>query len=264
MELRVGRLENDVMSIYEMLTTVQTTLVEHTQRFDGIDGRLDGIDGRLDGIDGRLDGIDGRLDGIDGRLDGIDGRLDGIDGRLDGMDRRFDGVLPDVVGERPRIVFCGEAGADSTRTREHRYDTPGNSFWESLHLSGLVPEPLGPGDEDRLPAYGLGLTDLVGRRSDADGRYRFDVDELAAKLARWEPEWLAVTSKALGAAVARHLGERAPSYGVSGLELAGAPVYVLPGPSGANRRHDYDGRPTRLAWWHDLAALVDDPHAGER
>jgi TDG/mug DNA glycosylase family protein len=32
-------------------------------------------------------------------------------------------------------------------------------------------------------------------------------------------------------------------------------VFVLPGVSGANQRKDYDGRPNRLSWWRDLAAL---------
>ncbi|WP_340538028.1 hypothetical protein [Nocardioides sp. GXZ039] len=97
MELRVGRLENDTDSIYELITQVQATQSDHTRRLDGIDGRLDGIDGRLDGIDGRLDGIDGRLGGIDGRLGGIDGRLDGIDGRLDGMA----GTLAEILHRLP-------------------------------------------------------------------------------------------------------------------------------------------------------------------
>ena len=33
-------------------------------------------------------------------------------------------------------------------------------------------------------------------------------------------------------------------------------VFVLPGTSGANQRKDYDGRPNRLAWWRELAALA--------
>jgi double-stranded uracil-DNA glycosylase len=28
---------------------------------------------------------------------------------------------------------------------------------------------------------------------------------------------------------------------------------VLPSSSGANRRRDYDGRPSRLDWWSELA-----------
>jgi TDG/mug DNA glycosylase family protein len=32
-----------------------------------------------------------------------------------------------------------------------------------------------------------------------------------------------------------------------------ARVFVLPSSSGANRRRSYDGRPTRVAWWSELA-----------
>jgi TDG/mug DNA glycosylase family protein len=38
--------------------------------------------------------------------------------------------------------------------------------------------------------------------------------------------------------------------------LGPASVFVLPSPSGANRRRDYDGRLTRLDWWADLATQV--------
>jgi len=47
--------------------------------------------------------------------------------------------------------------------------------------------------------------------------------------------------------------------GVTDWYLAPAQVFVLPGTSGANRRKDYDGRPDRLSWWKDLAALAGGP-----
>jgi archaellum component FlaC len=58
---RVSRLENETESIYEMLDVVQTTLRDHSTRFDRIDTRLDGIDGRLDRMDARFDGIETTL-----------------------------------------------------------------------------------------------------------------------------------------------------------------------------------------------------------
>lgn len=162
-------------------------------------------------------------------------------------------VLPDIVAARPRIVFCGLAGAESTRERDHYYETPGNSFWESLHLSGLSPRLLRP-DEDRLIAdLGLGLTDLVGHH---DPRW-VEVEALVAKLAAWRPDWVAFTSKAVAQEALRALGERPPrTLGAHELYVAEAQVFVLPGVSGANRRKDYDGRPTRVAWWRELAALA--------
>jgi TDG/mug DNA glycosylase family protein len=164
-------------------------------------------------------------------------------------------VLPDVVGPDPLVVFCGQAGAQSTRSREHRYETPGNSFHESLHLSGLVPRLLRPEEEHLLPTWGLGTTDLVTHREPDQAEWS-EVDELARKVRGWEPEWLAVTGKGVAAELARAVGERPPGLGPAPFALGGCPLFVLPGTSGANRRHDYDGRPTRVAWWRDLAALV--------
>lgn len=162
-------------------------------------------------------------------------------------------VLPDIVGREPVVVFCGLAGAESTTSREHYYESPGNSFWESLHLSGLSPRRLGP-EEDRLvPELGLGLTDLVGHW---DPRW-VEVDELVAKAERWRPEWLAFTSKGVALEASRALGRSGrPGLGVQDWYVGPAQVFVLPGTSGANQRRDYDGRPNRLSWWRDLAGLA--------
>ena len=167
-------------------------------------------------------------------------------------------VLDDIVGPDPVIVFCGLAGAESTKQRDHYYETPGNSFWESLHLSGLSPRWFGPEEDHRVVELGVGLTDLVGHW---DPRW-VEVDALVAKLERWRPEWLAFTSKAVAHEAARALGVRRPGLGPADWYLGPAQVFVLPGVSGANRRHDYDGRPNRLSWWRDLAALAGLPGEG--
>ncbi len=170
-------------------------------------------------------------------------------------------VLPDIVAPRPRIVFCGLAGAESTRERDHYYETPGNSFWESLHLCGLSPRLLRPEEDHVVAELGLGLTDLVGHW---DPRW-VEMDALVAKMRRWRPDWLAFTSKGVAQEAARALGVRPPrTLGPADLYLATTQVFVLPGVSGANRRKDYDGRQNRLSWWRDLAALAgaDTPDDG--
>jgi hypothetical protein len=68
LQRRVARLENETESIYELITAIQTTQTEHTQRFDGIDKRLDGMDQRFDGIDQRFDGIETTLREVVRRL----------------------------------------------------------------------------------------------------------------------------------------------------------------------------------------------------
>jgi TDG/mug DNA glycosylase family protein len=161
-------------------------------------------------------------------------------------------VLPDIVGPRPLIVFCGLAGGESTKTRDHYYASPGNNFWDMLHQSGLTSRRLRPEEEMLLPDLGLGLTDLVGHWDPP----RVDVDDLVAKVATWEPEWLAFTSKDVATKAARALGHRKPGLGPTTWGIERAEVFVLPGTSGANQRRDYDGRPGRLSWWRDLSALV--------
>jgi TDG/mug DNA glycosylase family protein len=161
-------------------------------------------------------------------------------------------VLPDIVAPDPAVVFCGLAGAESTKARDHYYETPGNSFWELLHLSGFSPTRLRPEEDGRVVELGLGLTDLVGHWDPRS----VDLDDLVAKVERWGPEWVAFTSKTVAHEAARAVGVRRPGLGAADWYLGPAQVFVLPGVSGANRRKDYDGRPDRLSWWRDLAMLA--------
>lgn len=166
-------------------------------------------------------------------------------------------VIPDIVGPAPRVVFCGLACAESTDHRDHYYANPTNNFWEMLHRSGLTPTRLGPETELQVVEHGVGLTDVVRHISTSPPTW--DVDELVAKVERWRPEWLAFTAKMTGQGVARALGVRRPGLGPADWYLGETQVFVLPGTSGANQRKDYDGRPDRLSWWRDLAALVGVP-----
>lgn len=165
-------------------------------------------------------------------------------------------VLPDVVGPDPVIVFCGMAGAESTKQRDHYYASPGNSFWESAHRSGLTPTRLRPEDDHTVPALGLGLTDLVGHWDHASNRGWVEIERLVAAVERWEPAFVAFTAKGTAAYAARALGHRPPGLGLAPWGIGRSEVFVLPGTSGANQRKDYDGRPNRLAWWQELAAIA--------
>jgi double-stranded uracil-DNA glycosylase len=165
-------------------------------------------------------------------------------------------LIPDIVGADPVIVFCGMAGADSTKTRDHYYASPGNNFWECVHLSGLTPRRLRPEEDRTAPSYGLGLTDLVGHWDHESNRGWVEIDRLVASVERWEPALLAFTAKGTAAYAAKALGHRAPGLGLTPWGIGRSEVFVLPGTSGANQRKDYDGRPNRLAWWHELAAVA--------
>jgi double-stranded uracil-DNA glycosylase len=70
-------------------------------------------------------------------------------------------VLPDVIAQSLRVVFCGIApGRISAKTRQY-YAHRGNKFWRVLNTAGFTPRQLGPEQYAELPNYGIGLTDLV-------------------------------------------------------------------------------------------------------
>lgn len=169
-------------------------------------------------------------------------------------------VLPDRLGPDLRVVFCGTAPGLASAAAGHYYAGPGNRFWPYLQQAGFVPEPFTPADDARVLDHRIGLTDLVKTLAQSHDRgLPYDAAALERKMSEHRPAWLALTSKAAGAAVARFLGEPMRGLGEQAWRLGGARVFVLPSPSGRNQgRQHYDGRPTRLEWWAELAALVGD------
>jgi len=164
-------------------------------------------------------------------------------------------VLPDILAPELSVLFCGLAVGECAALRGHHHAGPGDSFWALLHGSGMTPVRLRPDEDDLLPTYGLGLTDVPRDLRTADGRLVYDVPGLVAKADRLRPRWVALTGKGAAATVARSLGHAAPVLGRVPWGIGPAEVFVLPSPSGANRRRDYDGRLSRLDWWTELAAL---------
>ncbi len=167
-------------------------------------------------------------------------------------------MLPDLLRPGLRVVIAGTRRAGRPPAHPHYYAGPGNRFYELLHASGLVPEPLRPEDDDRLPDLGIGLTDLERRFDEVAGHETVIVPLVApfeAKLRRAAPAVVAFVSKTAATVYARGVGERAPShYGPTAFEVAGRPGFVLPGPSGANNGMPL---PLRIALWRDLADQLD-------
>lgn len=158
-------------------------------------------------------------------------------------------VLPDVLRPGLAVVFCGTAaGAASARAGAY-YAGPGNAFWRTLHETGLTPELLAPAEFQRLPEFGIGLTDVCKVRSGSDvevGRADFDVAGLERRIAAAAPAHLAFNGK--NAARAAFGG--AAAYGRQRQRLGGATTWVLPSTSGAARGF-WDPEP-----WRQLAAAV--------
>ncbi len=159
------------------------------------------------------------------------------------------GDLPPILRPGLRAVLVGTRGQSGSPHRLHYYDGPGNSFWALLFDSGLTPVRLEPAEDDRLPDFGLGLTDLVYRDGSAE------VARLHGQLRHSVPRVVAFVSKSAAGAYASVTRQRRPrGYGPLSWPVAGRPAFVLPGPSGANNAMPLG---LRAAMWRDLADFIE-------
>lgn len=164
--------------------------------------------------------------------------------------------LSDILAPGLRVVIAETVAAWDRDALEHYYAGAGNSFWLLLHASGLTPSLLAPDQDELLPSYRIGLTDLIRTEPSPPGEPpRFDVAGFSAKIAAAAPDAVAFVSKTAASSYARAAGERAPrGYGELSWTVAGCPAFVLPGPSGANNGMPL---PLRIALWRDLVDFLD-------
>jgi len=160
-------------------------------------------------------------------------------------------VLPDVLGDGLRIVFCGSAAGRASALARAYYAGPGNLFWPTLARAGLTPRRLTPAEFREVLRFGLGLTDLCQTASGADRELPPGADDpaaLRAKVLRFRPQVLAFVGKrAARGGLERPAG--APlRTGWQDARIGDARVFVLPSPAGTARRY-WDERP-----WRQLAA----------
>jgi TDG/mug DNA glycosylase family protein len=147
--------------------------------------------------------------------------------------------LPDVIGPRLTVLFCGINPGLYSAAVGHHFARPGNRFWAALHRAGFTSEVLTPGENRRLLNVRCGLTDIVSRATaKAD---ELDTLELVAgrrrlerKVKRFRPRWLAV----LGIGAYRiAFGRPKATLGLQAERIGDARLWVLPNPSGLNASH---------------------------
>ncbi len=148
-------------------------------------------------------------------------------------------TIPDVVPEPGAVfdvLFCGiNPGLYSAATGWH-FARPGNRFWPALHVSGFTPRLLAPREQDLLPGFGLGITNLVARATaqaaelDA-AELRAGREHLAALAGRHRPRIVAIAGVT---AYRTAFGQPRASTGPQPGHLGVARLWVLPNPSGLN------------------------------
>src|SRR5436190_16998271 len=75
-------------------------------------------------------------------------------------------VLPplrDRIRPGVRVLFVGINPGIRSSLTGHHFAGFSNRFWKLLHESKLVPEPITYEDDDRLPEWGYGVTNIVAR-----------------------------------------------------------------------------------------------------
>lgn len=149
------------------------------------------------------------------------------------------GPLPDIVDHGLDVLFCGINPGLLSAATGHHFARPGNRFWPALHLGGFTPRLLKPAEQDELPRYGLGITNLVARataRADelTPGELRSGGVRLAGLVEEYRPAVVAVVGiTAYRAAFDR----RKAALGRQDELIAGSRVWVLPNPSGLNAHY---------------------------
>jgi TDG/mug DNA glycosylase family protein len=164
-------------------------------------------------------------------------------------------TVPDVIAEGLDVLFVGINPGLYSGAVGHHFARPGNRFWRALAGSGLVDRVLSPFEDGDLPAFGLGITNLVGRataRADElrDPELRAGARRLVAKVHRFAPRTVAVVGlTAYRTAFCRpraSVGERSEGIG-------GSRAWVLPNPSGLNATYQM---PDLIGAFADLRVAV--------
>ena len=154
-------------------------------------------------------------------------------------------TVPDVIGPGLRVLFCGINPSLYAGATGHHFSRPSNRFWPTLYAAGFTDVRLHPAEGQRLLEFGYGMTNLVERAT--AGADELNAAELVAgkkdlgtKVRRYRPQVVAI----LGVGAYRTaFSNPGAAVGLQGERLGGAPVWVLPNPSGLNAHYP----PERLA-----------------
>ena len=150
-----------------------------------------------------------------------------------------DRFVPDVLpsdGVPLRVLFSGINPGLYSGATGHHFARPGNRFWPALYRSGFTDRLLDPSEQDLLPSYGLGITNLAHRTTArADELTAAELREggrlLTALVERHRPAYLAVAGVT---AYRTAFGRPRTRIGPQDEPFGPAKVWVLPNPSGLN------------------------------
>jgi TDG/mug DNA glycosylase family protein len=174
--------------------------------------------------------------------------------------------LPDYLATGLSILFVGINPGIRSAEVGHHFAGHSNRFWKLLFDAGLIPFPLNYEEDWRLPEFGYGLTNVIARPTAGIqdlGKQDFlgGRQALLTKITTYRPCLVAL----LGVTMARVLLSRSKhecvgqrpagnpiQVGPQSIPLAGAPVFVLPNPSGRNAHYTYQHMKELFRELHEL------------
>jgi TDG/mug DNA glycosylase family protein len=159
--------------------------------------------------------------------------------------------LRDRIRPGVRVLFVGINPGVRSAVTGHHFAGYSNRFWKLLYDSRLVPEPITFEDDDRLPEFGYGITNIVARPSPGmddlkPAEYVDGAKALMAKIRRFTPEITALVGVTVYRALMLALGDREAARRTVplGFQQPTVPfptrVFVLPNPSGRNANYSYE------------------------
>ena len=166
---------------------------------------------------------------------------------ISSLDKR----LRDRIEPGVRVLFVGiNPGVRSAQTGHH-FAGYSNRFWKLLYESRLVPEPVTCEDDDRLPEFGFGITNIVARATPGMNDLRADEYQRGArlllkKIEAFRPEIVALVGVTVYRALLLSLGDRLAMKRQIALGrqkppvVFPTPIFVLPNPSGRNANYTYE------------------------
>lgn len=169
-------------------------------------------------------------------------------------------MLPDYLATGLDIVFVGLNPGEYSDRVGHYFARQQNMFWGALYASGLLPEPLTPNDDSRMPQLGYGLTDIV-KRATANASHVADVEFAeGAKVLRAKLEPLSPRVVCFVGLVGYRAGiDRHALPGEQVLRWSESRLFVTPSTSPRNARY----RPEIVDWFVRLREFLTEVKRGE-
>ena len=168
--------------------------------------------------------------------------------------------LTDCIQPGVRLLLIGINPGVMSATTGHHFAGPTNRFWRLLYESGIVPQPVTHEDDVRLPAWGIGMTNLVARPTPGidtlrPAEYLEGWAVLEKKIEQYRPEIVAFVGVTMYRALWKVIGGSGSDIkpGFQRATVHGARVFVLPNPSGRNAHFSYDDM---LASFRSLARAL--------